>query len=142
MAYEGYLMKIKGLSTGSATSDYVIPMNAIVWESYKATYSVLDEDAKRNGNGSLKRKTYPHKVGHCKFTLRQMDNTAMTSILSAIQARYVKERQKKVRARIWIPELNVYLEDYFYIPDIEFTILKSEGDKLIYSATEVELIGY
>ena len=139
MAYEGYLMKIKGIGSGT---DYTIPMDKIVFESYKATYSVLDEDAKRNGNGSLKRKTYPHKVGHCKFTFRQMDNDTMHTILQAIQARYVKERQKKVKARIWIPELDLYLEDYFYIPDIEFTIIRSEGAKLIYSQTEIELIGY
>lgn len=143
MAYEGYLIKIKAIS-GSQTADwdYTIPMGAIIYESYKATYSVLDEDAKRSGTGRLRRTTYPHKVGHCKFTFRQMNNTQLFGILEMIQLHYIKKRQKKVKASIWIPELNNYVTDYFYIPDIEFTILKTEGNKVIYSATEMELIGY
>ena len=79
MAYEGYLIKVLG------TTDYVIPMDKIIYESYKATYSVLDEDSKRSGTGRLKRTTYPHKVAHCKFTFRQMDNTTMYAILQALQ---------------------------------------------------------
>lgn len=143
MAYQGYLVKIKAIS-GSSTADwdYIVPMSSIVYESYKATYSVLDEDAKRSGKGKLKRTTYPHKVAHCKFTFREMNNTQLFSILELIQLHYTKKRQKKVKASIWVPEINSYVEDYFYIPDIEFTLLRVEGNKLIYAPTEVELIGY
>lgn len=143
MAYQGYLVKIKAIS-GSSTADwdYIVPMSSIVYESYKATYSVLDEDAKRSGKGKLKRTTYPHKVAHCKFTFREMNNTQLFSILELIQLHYTKKRQKKVKASIWVPETNSYVEDYFYIPDIEFTLLRVEGNKLIYAPTEVELIGY
>ena len=143
MAYEGYLIKIKAVP-GSQTGDwdYVIPMSKIIYESYKCTYSVLDEDAKRNGTGTLKRTTYPHKVAHCEFTFKQMDNNEFYGIMEFIQLHYVKKRQKKVKARVWVPELNNYVEDSFYLPDIEVTILRQEENKLIYGQTKMELIGY
>lgn len=143
MAYEGYLVKVKGIS-GSSTAnwDYVLPMSSIIYESYKATYSTLDEDAKRTGKGRLRRTTYPHKVAHCKFTFREMTNVQLFSILELIQLHYVKKRQKKIKASIWVPEINGYVEDYFYIPDTEYTIIREEGNKLIYAPTEFELIGY
>lgn len=141
--YDGYLIKIKGI-TGSQlySGDYIIPNSAIIWESYKATYSTLDGDSKRNGTGSLKRKTYKHKVAHCTFSFMPMTNTQFANIWNPVRSRYVKQRQKKVKASIWVPEINGYIEDYFYVPDTEFTIKKIEGNVVKYAQTEVELIGY
>lgn len=148
LAYEGYLVKVKALAGSQlADYDYVIPMSKIVFESYQATYSTLDGDSKRNGKGRLRRTTYPHKVAHCKLTLREMNNTEMYSMLQVIQLHYVKKRQKKIKASIWVPEINNYVEDYFYFPDINFTIIRQEKtrsgtERLIYAPTELELIGY
>lgn len=144
MAYAGYLIKIKAIEGGPAIAsfDYVIPANKIIWESYKATYSTLDGDSKRSGTGRLKRKTYKHQVGHCSFSFKPMSNTELWDIWEMVKARYVKKRQKKVKASIWMPELNNYVEDYFYVPDIEFTIQKIENNKVLYAQTDVEFIGY
>lgn len=144
MAYQGYLVKIKAISGSElADYDYVIPMSAIEFSSYKATYSTLDEDAKRTGKGRLRRTTYPHRVAHCKFTFLQMTSVELYNILQIIQLHYVKKRQKKVKASIFVPELNDYVEDYFYIPDTEYTILREENSStLIYAPTEFEMIGY
>lgn len=143
MAYSTYLIKIKGItSSQTASSDYVVPLTALSFNSYKATRSTLDGSAKRNGKGRLKRKTYSHRVCHCKFTFRQMKADELYDIWKEMRARYVKVRQKKVKASIWVPEINDYVEDYFYMPDIEFTILRIEDNKPIYAATDVELIGY
>ena len=148
MAYNGYLVKIKAIAGSElADWDYTIPMAKIIFESYQATYSTLDGDSKRNGKGRLRRTTYPHKVAHCKLTLRQMNSTELSQILEFIRLHYVKKRQKKVKASIWVPEINDYVEDYFYFPDLNFTVLREETAKngskrLIYSATELELIGY
>lgn len=141
--YNGYLIKIKGIE-GSELHywDYSIPNSAIIWESYKATYSTLDGDSKRNGTGRLKRKTYKHKVAHCTFTFKPMTNSEFASIWDLVRARYVKQRQKKVKASIWVPEINNYIEDYFYVPDTEFTIQKIEGNTVKYTQTDVEFIGY
>lgn len=141
--FNGYLVKILGV-TGSqtASSDYTVPNNAFVFGSYDSTYSTLDGDSKRNGTGRLKRKTYKHKVAHCTFSLMPMDNAELWSILQPMRARYVKQRQKKIKASIWIPEIDAYIEDYFYFPDVKFTINKIEGNKVIYAQTDIELIGY
>lgn len=141
--YNGYLVKIKGIE-GSELHywDYTIPNSAIIWESYKATYSTLDGDSKRNSAGRLKRKTYKHRVAHCSFTFKSMTNTEFFNIWELIKARFVKQRQKKVKASIWVPEINAYVEDYFYIPDIEFTVRKVEDSIVKYTETEIELIGY
>lgn len=138
--YSGYLIKVKGV--GENGSDYIIPLNSIVWGSYKATYSTLDGESKRNGSGRLRRKTYKHRVGHCLFTFRPMSSTALSQIWGEVKSRYVKVRQKKVKASVFIPELNDYIEDYFYVPDIEFNIQKVNNTSVSYSATEVEFIGY
>ena len=72
-----------------------------------------------------------------------MTNTQLFDILEFIQLHYVKKRQKKVKASIWVPELNKYIEDYFYIPDTKYTIIREENSStLVYAATEFELIGY
>lgn len=144
MGYQGYFVKIKG-KAGSQLSefDYVIPKSAMVLNSYKSTYSVLDDDSKRSGRGRLKRKTYPHLVAHCKFTLRPLTNNEFFTIFEMIQLRYVKKRQKKVKASVWVSELNDYVEDYFYIPDVEIPSMREISPTLLkYDSVEMELIGY
>lgn len=142
--FEGYLVKIKGIEGGQpiASFDYTIPNRAIIYATYEATYSTLDGDSKRNGTGRLKRKTYEHKVAHCTFSLMPMNSAELWSILELIRARYVKQRQKKVKASIWIPEINDYVEDYFYFPDTKFTVNKIEDNTVKYAQTDIELIGY
>ena len=148
MAYEGYLVKIKAIPGSElADWDYTIPMGDIVFESYQATYSTLDGDSKRNGKGRLRRTTYPHRVAHCKFTLRQMKGVEIHQILELIQLHYVKKRQRKVKASIWVPELDAYVTDYYYLPDPNITIKRQETtrqgtSRLIYNPVELELIGY
>ena len=144
MGYQGYVIKIKGIEgSQTASSDYIVPKSEMVFNTYKGTYSVLDDDSKRTGKGRLRRKTYPHKVAHCKFTLRPMTNTEFFNIFHMIQLRYVKKRQKKVKASVWIGELNDYVEDYFYVPDIEIPMIKEENSTTLkYDSIEMELIGY
>lgn len=144
MGYQGYFVKIIGKAGSLESSyDYIIPMSAIVFNSYKSTYSVLDDDSKRTGKGRLRRKTYPHRVAHCKFTLRPLTNDEFFSIFNMIQLRYVKTRQRKVKASIWVSELNDYVEDYYYVPDTEVPAMRQiNSTTLKYDSVEMELIGY
>lgn len=136
MGYNNYLIKIKG------TSDYVIPMNCMIEKTYKGTYSVMDGDSKRNGNGVLVRVVLPHKVAHCSVDFRPLTNDAIGTIMSNIQSRYTKPAEKKVLASIWVAEINDYIEDEFYIPDIEFTVKKVENGNVFYEQFTLEFIGY
>lgn len=140
MGYSNYLIKIIG--TGEYATNYVVPMECISFDSYKATYSALDKDSKRNGNGKLIRTVLPHKVAHCSVTVLSLPNNGVGAIMGNIQLRYIKELEKKVVAEVWVPEINDYVEAEFYIPDIEFTIKKVENGKVFYDPFTLEFIGY
>ena len=49
LAYAGYLVRIMG------ATNYDIPLNYIQKESYKCTFSTLDKEAFRDGDGVLHR---------------------------------------------------------------------------------------
>lgn len=144
MAYNGYLIKIKGVSGSSAGSgDYTIPLGGYVSEkTYKGTYSVLDGDSKRNGSGVLVRTVLPHKVAHCSVDFMPLDNTKVDTMFAMIRARFTDERAHKLRASIWVPMLGDYVEDDFYLPDIEFTINQVTDSGIKYEPFTLELIGY
>lgn len=140
MDYSNYLIKIIG--HGQYATNYVLPMECISFQSYKATYSALDKDSKRNGNGGLIRTVLPHKVAHCSVQIRSLPNAGVGDIMGNLQSRYTKELEKKVQAEIWVPEINDYVETEFYVPDIEFTIKKIENGKVFYEPFTLEFIGY
>lgn len=142
--YNGYVIKVKGVSGTSASSDYIVPMQYMIERTYKGTYSVLDGDSKRNGNGVLVRTVLPHKVAHCAVDIRSLSSAEVGPMMTAIQARYLpdKANEKKVNASIWVAEINDYIEADFYIPDIEFTVRKLENTKVLYEQFTIEFIGY
>ena len=136
MAFGGYLIKIRG------TTDYVVPEEYMQAATYKGTYSVLDGDSKRNGNGELIRTVLPHKVAHCSVDTLRLTNTQIGNLMSSIQSRYTDSAEKKVRASIWVTEINDYVEADFYVPDIEFTINHIEPNEIKYEPFTLEFIGY
>lgn len=140
--YLGSLIKIKGLTVSQG--DYILPLQLVEFKSYKATYSALDKDSNRNGDGNLVRTVLPHKVAHCSITVRSTHNEIIGNLMKAIQDRYIKPLEKKVRAIVWVQEENDYVEAEFYVPDIEFTIKRIEQDKrlVFYEPFTLEFIGY
>ena len=141
MAYAGYLIKV--LKKDNSGTDYTIPMQYIREGTYEMTYSVLDRDSTRNAKGKLKRTALPHKVAHCTIQTRELNNTQLSSIMSSIQARYTKKKEKKVKLSVYIPEVDDYVEDYFYLPDIKITINHIEPNNVIkYNPVDIEFIGY
>ena len=140
MAYSGYLIKI--LRKSNEGTDYTIPLHYLVYASYKMTYSTIDSDAKRNAKGRLKRKTLPHKVPHCEVQLRELSNAQVGDLFDNIRSRYVKKKEKKVKASVFVPELNDYVEEMFYIPDTDMTINHISGNRVIYNPYTLEFIGY
>lgn len=144
MAYNGYLIKVKGISgSESYSSDYTIPLNFVLEKTYKMTYSVIDFDSTRNGAGKLVRNALSHKVPHCSIQVRPLDNTQLATMLSAIRNRYTIRKEKKVVLSVFVPEINQYVETSFYLPDLELTIRRIENNqKVIYEGFTLEFIGY
>ena len=139
MAYSGYLIKIIG--TGSL-SDYTVPLGYMLEDTYKGTYSVLDSDSKRNAKGKLIRTALTHKVPHCSVDFRPLTGTEVGSMMSSIRSRFTKAKEHKLKASIWVPLLNDYVEASFYIPDTEFTIKQVTETSIKYDTFTLELIGY
>lgn len=50
--------------------------------------------------------------------------------------------QRKIYLTYWNDEDNIYKSNYFYRPDIKFTIKKIENNTIIYDAIEIDLIEY
>lgn len=144
MGYSNYLIKVKGISgSQTASSDYTIPLDCVLEKTYTGTYSTLDMDSSRNGNGKLVRTVLPHKVAHCSIEFRpNLPSSMIGSIMNSIQARYTKPIEKKLVASIWVAELGDYVETEMYMPDIEFTVNKIENNKVIYESFTLEFIGY
>lgn len=140
--YNGYLIKVKGIEDTAYAADFIIPLQYMILSSYKATYSTLDGDTKRDGEGYLVRTVLPHKVAHCSVDIRQMSNAEIWLLMDGIQSRYTDENENKVNASIWVPQLNDYVDAEFYVPDIEFTIRKIEPPKILYAQLTLEFIGY
>ena len=139
MAYSGYLIKIKG--TGNL-SDYVLPLSYMLEKTYKGTYSVLDSDSKRNAKGKLIRTALSHKVPHCSVDFRPLSDTEVGEVMSNIRSRFTKTKEHKLSASVWIPMLNDYVTDSFYIPDTEFTVRQVTNTSVEYDSFTLELIGY
>lgn len=144
MAYSGYLIKILGVGeSGPQSYDYTLNMHYILEKTYKMTYSVMDFDSTRNGAGRLIRNALDHKVPHCTIQVKPMVDSVLATLFSEISSRYTIAKEKKLRASVYIPEINDYVTENFYLPDIDLTIRRIENNnKIVYEPFTLEFIGY
>ena len=140
MAYNGYLVKV--LRKTEQGTDYIFPLHYIIEKTYTMTYSVVDYNSTRNATGALVRNALPHKVPHCSFEVKKLTNTQVADIFSNLSSRYVIAKEKKVRLSVYVPEINDYVEEDFYIPDIELTINHILNNVIHYNTIKFEFIGY
>ena len=135
LAYAGYLIRING------TTNYNIPMEYMRKETYKCTFSTLDTETYRDGNGVLHR-TAIVRIPHCSFETRKLNNTEISTLWQAIQSRYTVTMEKRVSASVYVMEIDDYITGSFYIPDTEMIIDKIENGKIFYMPVTFEFIGY
>lgn len=134
MAYQGYLLKIE---------DKIIPHSYMRAETYKALLSTNDLDSYRDADGELHRNALEHRVGKVEFeTPPLMDNKKMTTFLRMFQDNYLDHKEKCVNATFYVPELDSYLTQKMYVPDINFTLYFADENKVQYNQTRIALIAY
>lgn len=131
--YEGYLLKV-GIN--------VIPFEYMRADTYKATYNGQDIDSYRDADGLLHRNALPHFVPKVEFNTPHITNVQAQALLGLIRSQYLDTVEKKVSVKCYIPELDDYLTQDMYIPDIEFQIFKADGNDIIYNETRIAFIGY
>ncbi len=134
MSYNGYLIKV---------GDYTIPQDKIRATSYSAVLHVQDLDSFRDANGVLKRTAIEHTVPEVNFELVPMlTNEEVSQIFSNIRNNYIVSNERKVSANIYVPELDTYITQDMYMPDVSFPIYGTYDGKITYNAIAISFIGY
>lgn len=139
MAFSDYLVKIKGVGSGS---DWTIPMKYIQSETYVALLSGQDLDSYRDSNGKLHRTALSNFAPKIEFEIPPMTNSEIKTFLDNIRSRYSNKTEKKLSATVYMPELDKYVTHDFYVPDINFTIYSIVDNEILYNATRVAFISY
>lgn len=142
MAFDGYFIKI--LKVKSSDDDWIIPFSYIRAETYKVALHGQDLDSYRDSNGDLHREALTHVAPKVEFDIPFTDNKRIEKFMSNLRSRYTNVTEKKVKAQIYIPELNRYITHDFYVPDITFTPYRVDVDKNVvwYNQTRVAFISY
>lgn len=137
MAYKGYLIKV-----GNYEIDPAIWIQA---DSYSALYSTTDIDAYRNANGELIRGALEHRVAKIDFnTVANLNNEQFAELMKNISKNYTIAKEKKASVECYIPEIDDYITQDMYMPDITPKIYRIDPDTNIiyYEAIRLAFIGY
>ena len=122
--YNGYLLKF---------GNNIMP-NKYITAFSSTPNQRLETSAERDQNGTLQRATLPNyktKISFSTHILQSIINLSMANKL-----------QRKCRVTYWNDETNSYYTSYFYIPDIEYTVMDAEKNDITYQPITVELIEY
>lgn len=146
MAYNGYLLKVKGVGSGAYASDYTFPLTYIQFESFKPIKAVQDLDAYRDANGILHRNVIPAKIVKVEFQLREnIKASEYDTILSAIKNRYTVAAERKCKIDVFLPETcgyTGYIDVYLPDPDVTIKRVDEDINDLIYKSARMAFIGY
>lgn len=134
MAYQGYLIKV---------GNYNIPMKFIKADSYNASLITQDLDSYRDMDGVLHRTALLHRVNKIEFeTPSLLKNNEMKEFLGNLRQNYINANEKKVNATVYVPELDDYMEQEMYIPDLNFSIFGIFNGVIFYNPLRVAFIAY
>lgn len=133
--YKGYLMRFNGT---------VFP-NSYLTEYSSTPNQRLDVGSERDNTGMLHRDTLPEGKTSITFSTHILsldDKIKMQNIIfDAINANGIPE-QRKCFVEYWNDETNDYASGWFYIPDIQYTVMDADSDDIRYSPISIELIEY
>ncbi len=134
MAYSGFLIKV---------GDYKIPHSWIKAETYSVLRSGQDLDSYRDSNGKLHRTALEHFLGKVEFETPPLKtNTQVSSFMGNIRKQYTNTTEKKANVTFYVPELDEYMTQEMYMPDITFTIYHADGKEIKYNAFRLAFIAY
>lgn len=134
MAYSGWLIKV---------GDYTIPLSWIRAETYQVTKNGQDLDSYRDANGKLHREALEHWVAKAEFETPPLKtNVEVSAFMKNIQRNYINVVEKKALVTLYIPELDEYVTQEMYVPDIPFTMYYADTKEIKYNQFRVAFIGY
>lgn len=134
MAYSGYLIKV---------GTFTIPLSIIRAETYSAYESTTDLDSYVDGNGELHRNALDHKAYKVEFeTVPMLTDKEFGSLMASIRAQYTVSKEKKSLVTLYVPELDDYVSQYMYEPDITPTLYYADANKVQYEQIRLAFISY
>lgn len=132
--YSGYLLKF---------GDKIFP-NAYILEYSSTPNRRLESSADRDNTGTLQRKTLNSTKTSINLSTHILNLNEKIKMQSVINAGMVNTAQRKCNVTYWNDEDNTYKTGYFYIADIEYTIMDVDSSKkdIQYNPITIELIEY
>lgn len=133
--YNGYLLKI---------GNYIVPTDKYIKaDSYSVTRQIQDLDSYRDADGVLHRTALEHVPIKVDFeTPAMLTNSQFSKLMANISANYIVPSERKVTATVYVPELDDYITQDMYIPDIQASIYGNYEGVIHYNAIRIALIGY
>ena len=134
MAYNGYLVKV---------GSYTIPLSLIKADSYSVFMSITDLDSYVDANGVLHRNALDHVANKVEFeTVPMLDNEQFATLMSNIRGQFTVAKERKASVECYIPELNIYVTQDMYMPDIKPQMYLASSTEIKYDAVRLAFIGY
>ena len=137
MAFSGYLIKLGG-SNGD-----ILPMESIAAESYSATPDQrLEAKAARAATGVLYRATCSHKATKIEIETVPMTNSDLATLMLLISGHFSDANQRKIDLYYYDNETDAYKTGTFYMPDVQYKILRVDGNVIQYDKIRLAFIEY
>lgn len=134
MAYNGFLLQI---------GDYVIPTSLIKADSYKPQISITDLDSYVDANGVLHRNALEHIAAKIEWeTPAMMTDVSFGNLMRNIRSNFTVEGERKGVVTAYIPELDDYITQEMYMPDIVPNLYYADANKIQYDPIRLAFIGY
>lgn len=124
-------------------------MSIINEKTYKVSRKVQDLDSFRDANGVLHRNVVSNVPLTIEFQTRGgLTDTQIEATWGAIiRNSYIINKERKIHATFFVPEINDYVTQDLYVPDPEFPIRRIRKDKtlgyeVVYEPITFKFIGY
>lgn len=135
MAYNGYLIKV---------GSYVISAKKYIKPStYSVTREIQDLDSYRDANGVLHRTALEHVPIKVEFeTPPMLTNKEFSDLMNNIRSNFLIEKERKSSVTLYVPEIDSYVTQDMYMPDISTTMYGTYGGVIHYDSIRLAFIGY
>lgn len=140
MAFNGKLLE---LYIGGSYTEF--PTKLINAESYKVTPNQrMESSATRTASGLLIRSTVSHTASKIDLNTTILTNSQLATIESLLTSAYTDSLERKLSLRYYVPQSDSYKTGTFYVPDVDYDILRIDKDKNIiwYNSVRYAFIEY
>ena len=134
MGYGGYLIKV---------GNYTVPFDCILASTFQSPLLGQDKDSYNDDNGKLHRTALKNTIIKTEFEIPPMKTDEdYAEFFGKLEQQYIDKVEKSCNVTAWIPELNKYVTQKCYVPDITPTLYFADDNVIKYNSTRIAFIGY